>query len=127
MYDLNRIFSDTLNFRNKIYEPEFTIPADSFIYSIEYQNFIKYKKYTDILKQKRNLDKIEPLDQHFIKEYKNLNPQYYYTYFELGEYYAALKQNEIALEYYKIALKFEVPRLTEIQLIEGRIDAANQN
>lgn len=127
MYDLNRIFSDTLNFRNKIYEPEFTIPADSFIYSIEYQNFIKYKKYTDILNQRRNLDKIEPLDQQFIKEYKNLNPQYYYTYFELGEYYAALKQNEIALEYYKIALKFEVPRQTEIQLIEGRIDAANQN
>jgi hypothetical protein len=126
MYDLNRIFSDTLNFRNKIYEPEFTIPADSFIYSIAYQNFIKYKEYTSILKKIRTKDKIEPLDQYFIEEYKNLNPQYYYTYFELGEYYAALNQNEKALEYYNSALKLEVPRLTEIQLIEGRIDAVNQ-
>jgi tetratricopeptide (TPR) repeat protein len=66
------------------------------------------------------------LDQYFIEEYKNLNPQYYYTYFELGEYYAALNQNEKALEYYNSALKLEVPRLTEIQLIEGRIDAVNQ-
>ena len=36
-YDLNRIFSDSIDFNHEIYTGDLTLPADSFLQQQEYQ------------------------------------------------------------------------------------------
>ena len=42
-YDLNKIFSDTVDFQHEIATRELTIPEDSFIRQKDFKQFIQYK------------------------------------------------------------------------------------
>ena len=43
-YDLNRIFSDSIDFNHEIYTGDLTLPADSFLQQQEYQQLMAYKR-----------------------------------------------------------------------------------
>ncbi len=121
-YDLKTIFSDSLNIHNNIFDSSLTIKPDSFLYSTDYKDFVRFKELTKQLRKKLNKNSNQPIKKALIEEYKNLNPQYYYSNYLIGEYYRHLNNKEKALEYYNIALKKEIPKQANINLILEKIE-----
>jgi hypothetical protein len=110
-YDLKKVFAETNVISNKdlnIEETSKTIPADPFLYSNEYKNFVLFKQlrsYVDYCGTSRHNLVVEPrLIEAFIKS----NPESYLTYWTIGNYYRGKKENENALHYYSLALDKEV-------------------
>ncbi|MEN8121047.1 MAG: C45 family peptidase, partial [Bacteroidota bacterium] len=118
VYDLNTIFSDTLDFYSDVFDSSLTIKADPFINSEEYIKFKKYKEITKLLQKNLNQESIKPFDEDFFENYRKLNPEYYYTSYIIGEYYRKIKNKNKALKYYKMALQKEIPRQDEVNLIK---------
>lgn len=50
-YDLNRIFSDSIDFNHEIYTGDLTLPADSFLQQQEYQQLMAYKRLAPVLRK----------------------------------------------------------------------------
>lgn len=119
-YNMDKIFNDFVALRKKIeiYETNLTIPADSFLYSQDYQNFIKFKEISQLIQSSiENNEKIVFPDKNYI----STNPEFFMTYSLLGDYYKKSKQYDKAIEYYNIALKKEIPTLQEKEkIIEKR-------
>jgi hypothetical protein len=118
-YDLEKVFSTdiaTIRDNQEIYSSELIIPADSFLYSREYGNFVKYKKMTSELNEMRAVGNTLP--DHFVEEYLSSNPNFYLTYVHMGDYYRKLKENSLALDYYDYALTLSIPQTYEKERIE---------
>jgi hypothetical protein len=111
-YDLNKVFSLTpaeITSDHEIYVDSLTIPADSFLASKEYLNFMKYLGMTEKLKEytKREI----PLPESFENSYIQSNPQFYLTYSNIAGYYRVVNKPEKAYNYYQMALSKEVAGL----------------
>ena len=115
-YNMDKIFKNFVALRKKIeiYETTLTIPADSFLYSKDYQNFIKFKEISKLIQSSiENNEKIVFPDKNYI----STNPEFFMTYSLLGDYYKKSKQYDKAIEYYNIALEKEIPTLLEKEKI----------
>lgn len=119
-YDLNKIFSDTINFRKEIYSAEYTIPADTFLHSTVYQDVLTFKRMTKDIKQHTRMGLVIPNDS--LQQYRASNPEYYYTLDILGDYYYSQKQEDRAREYWQEALNKFLPKLSEKERIEKKIN-----
>lgn len=118
-YDLNRIFSDSVDFHTEITTQELTIPEDPFINHSNYTQFQLYKRINQTLRRKAELE--ETVDPKVLEIYKKANPSFYYSYEVLGDYYAAVKQTETALDYWKKALTLPIPKQAEKERIQQKI------
>lgn len=115
-YDLNKIFNiSTDSLLNDIDEKELVIKADTFLYSDEYIKFNAYKNYINLYKSGKDFSENE------IDKFKNSNPEYFYTYFVIGNHYQKRKEFNKALEYYKIALSKEITTFNDKLKIEQEI------
>ena len=127
-YDLNKVFAEAPGLKEKkeLYEKQLTIPADSFLYSSSYGKFIAYKKYRELFKyiHKHKLD--YKIDSKTITTFINLNPEYYETYFLLGNYFADKNDKEQALKYYNSALTKEVTTVQDKEAIAKSIMKLNK-
>ncbi|MCD4665945.1 MAG: choloylglycine hydrolase [Bacteroidales bacterium] len=119
-YDLNKIFT-TFSIpekRTEIYETAMSIPADSFLYSEDYQNFIKFKEISKLIQI--SIDDNENIifpDKNYI----STNPEFFKTYSLLGDYYKKSKQYDKAIDYYNISLEKVIPTLQEKEAIEKNL------
>jgi tetratricopeptide (TPR) repeat protein len=108
-YDLNKIFSldkEQIIMNKEIYTIEMTIPADTFMYSKEYNSYTKFLGMTEELK--RYSDSKKSLPATFEQTYIQTNPWFYLTYYNLGNYYRDKKDYYRAYGYYQNALSKEV-------------------
>jgi hypothetical protein len=111
-YDLNKIFSldkEQIIMNKEIYTIEMTIPADTFMYSKEYNSYTKFLGMTEELK--RYSDSKKSLPATFEQTYIQTNPWFYLTYYNLGNYYRDKKDYYRAYGYYQNALSKEVAGL----------------
>jgi len=119
-YDLDKVFKDfpALKENIEIYEKPLNIPADSFLFSVDYKNFKKFKKISQLIHNAIENDiEIELSDKDFIKT----NPENFMTYLFLGNYYYYKKEYQKSLDYYEVALSKEVNSLREIKIIKEKI------
>ena len=122
-YDLKKLFSKYAGMKNntEISEQQYNITADTFLLSDEYKNFEKYK----ILKYKiiENIDceNCELINQKQIINFVSLNPEFYYTYSLVGDYFKKNNKISEAIEYYKKALNKEIPIVEERLKIEEKL------
>ncbi len=97
------------------------IPADSFLYSQEYKNYKVFKenksKLQTTLFKGINIDKFDK----FANEIINNNPNYYYGYMIIGDYYYEHENMEKAKEFYKKSLKLEIEHRSSIIKMKKRI------
>ena len=108
-YDMNKVFSMTreqILMNHEIYTEDLTIPADTFVCSKNYANYIKYLSMTEELKA-HTKSRI-PLPKLFEQSYIMTNPFLYLTYSNLGDYSSNMKDYSQAYEYYQNALSKEV-------------------
>lgn len=111
-YDLNKVFSLTkeqIIQNQEIYDPELTIPADSFFYSNEYSGYVKYIEMAAILKEYSGSKKLLPAS--FEQDFIQTNPRLFTVYSQLGDYYYEMKNYEQAYYFYQSALTKEVAGL----------------
>jgi len=95
-YDLHKIFALRGMKENKeICEPSLTIPADSFMQSREYKNFLLFRNYKQRIADGGSINADSLVAS---------NPEYYHTYVIAGDYLFKQKEYAAALPYYKTAL-----------------------
>ncbi|MBN2275268.1 MAG: choloylglycine hydrolase [Bacteroidales bacterium] len=113
-YDLKRVFSldkEQIITGEEICVEEMIIPADTFLFSDEYQNYKKYLQMTEELKFcKKNKT---ALPDSFLRVYLTTNPHLYLPYYYLGSYFYEMKDYARAYDYYQAALSKEVAGLNK--------------
>lgn len=119
-YDLNKIFSDTVDFHREIATPELTIPEDYFIKQADYKQFIAYKKLTKLIREKTR--RKETIEARVLNLYEASNPSFYYVYEVLGDYHAATRQTATAIAYWQKALTLPIPKQAEKERIQQKIN-----
>ena len=119
-YDLNRIFSDSIDFNHEIYTENLTVPADSFLQQQEYQQLMTYKRLAPVLR--KQIKKKERLDEQTLHAFQHANPHFFYVYELLGDYYHATGQQDKALRNWKKALLLPIPKRSESERIEHKIN-----
>ncbi|MFW5793098.1 MAG: C45 family autoproteolytic acyltransferase/hydrolase [Bacteroidota bacterium] len=115
-YDLNKVFSDSIDIEGDIYIEDLNIPEDDFLHSEEYQNFLVYKEkskqFEKQLKQKKH-----NIEEQEILEFLKLNPEFYNTWLIAGDYYKSTGNMAEAIKHYQTALSKEIPWKSEEEKI----------
>lgn len=119
-YDLNKIFSDTVDFQHEIATRELTIPEDSFIKQKDFKQFIQYKQLGKLIREKTKQKEV--IESDTLALYEASNPSFYYVYEVLGDYYAATGQTETATAYWQKALTMPIPKQAEKIRIQQKIN-----
>jgi len=122
-YDLNKVFAEASGLKTKkeVYEKELNVPADSFLYSKEYKKFVAYKLFKEGFQIKHKHNVKEVIDSKTITTFIQSNPEYWETYFILGNYFKDEKNISEALKYYNLALTKEITTVQDREAIEKSI------
>lgn len=106
-YDLKKIFNDSLPNTQKGFEPALTIAADPFVNTQAYRNYEAFRKESKRIKQLISAE--QSINGQVLKDFLALNPNYYYGYKLLGDYFAMQQNNEKAIAFYTAALRRDIP------------------
>lgn len=122
-YDLDSVFSKELNLEGKkgLSLKEFMIPADTAFGQDSVAQYLGYKDM--LLRIQHAIDEKEIIqsEQTFFRDLIQHNPEFYYTYYILGNYYQVLGNTALAKEYYNLALTKEASSLLERERIIEKI------
>jgi isopenicillin-N N-acyltransferase like protein len=125
-YDLAAIFNNVTDFNNDAFLSDFTIPEDDFLHSNDFSNFRSYKEMTAKIKAQIKNGQAKEISAADIQLYENLNPEFFYTYVVIAEYYNSINETDKALMYYQKALSKEIARQTERVSIENQIASLSE-
>lgn len=124
-YDLNTIFSDSLDFTKDIAEKRFEIPPDDFQYTNEYADYQTFKQYDK--KMDEVISAKQTVDNSFISNFIRLNPDYWLVYYKAAKYYYIHKQYDLAKEMFEAALSKEVTTQYDVQNIHKYLKKSEKN
>jgi len=126
-YDLTKIFAEatSLKTNKEINKSNFTILADTFLQTKAYKNFVLFKKIKDYVRFCTNCKYSLKVDEDILQAFVQSNPNSYYTYQIIGDYYKKEGEKKLALNYYKIALTKEIATNKERQEIQKQIVKLN--
>ena len=122
-YDLKKIFSEYPDLQEKIEIRNVaeSIPADPFLYTPEFKEYMEFRQLKFDIKDCLALEEECELSDAFLKESLALNPEYWYGYELVGDYFRIKEDNKIAREYYETALSKVVPTLGEENRIREKM------
>ena len=98
-----------------------SIPADPFLYSKAYTDFLLFREKSDHIIQITKEGKRMKNDNDVIKNYISLNPGYYKSYVIAGDYYAAIDSTAKAERFYKFSMTKEFEKNSQRQETENKI------
>jgi isopenicillin-N N-acyltransferase-like protein len=120
-YNIDSAFLNVSSGGEKIlYNQSLNIPADSFLHSREYFDFLAYriiKKYVQLAARSKSVLASEAQLLALV----HTNPDYYYSYALAGEYYLAHENKREAKKYFTIALLKDPSCLNERNKIEREL------
>ena len=115
-YDLRRVFAlEGLQTDHEIRDSAFSIPADTFLKTADYQNFVRFRQIREQLRR-GTAGKLD------LAAFIRLNPEYYHTYVLAGDYLFTQKKYNEALQQYQTALTKEIATLPEKHHIDRQIE-----
>jgi hypothetical protein len=95
-YDLNKIFAmHGLQVNHEVYDSALTIPADPFLQTRDYQNFLTFRHLKSEIMDGKEVN---------LQQLVASNPEFYHTYVLAGDYAFKRKQYAAAKQYYQTAL-----------------------
>jgi predicted choloylglycine hydrolase len=118
-YDLYKIFHTfaRMKHRQEISDTNRSIPADVFLFSDDYDRFLRFRQMKDTLvnlvEQKEKLQN----EDSFMGSFIRTNPESYEVYSLAGDYYLNQDDTRKASGYYRKALQKEIPRWSEKEKI----------
>lgn len=126
-YDLNKIFAEApaLGKNKEINEQQLTIAADTFLQTKAYKGFLRFKKIKNYLRFCTNSKYELRVDDDIIQAFIKSNPNSYYTYQIIGDYYKKIGDKKPAANYYQKALTKEIATNKERQEIQKQLAKLN--
>lgn len=121
-YNLDSVFNKakTIDVNNDINENEFTISEDDFLKTTTYQKFLLFKQLKNYIQFITKKSASLKLDKKFEDAFIASNPESYYMYQILGDYYLSREKYTEAKKYYSLALTKEIATLKEeVQIKES--------
>jgi len=114
-YDLCKIFNTFAGLQEKteMTEPDMIIPADPFLKTDSYKQFLRYRGMRKVIIKVISMTNPVLLNHTFFKEYEASNPGYYEVYSLSGDYWMKVGDMSAAIRSYKLALDRTIPRLPE--------------
>ena len=127
-YDLNKVFEVAARLKEKkeIYETNKTIPEDPFIYSKQFADYTNFKKIKNYIHYCTKSEFNLIVNETVIKNFIATNPESYYTYQIIGDYYKKTGELDKAVFNYNIALTKEVATEKEALKIKELIIACTK-
>ena len=110
-YDMATVFKDDVGLKEnrEIIDSNLTIPADTFLQSNRWKGFLLYREDKAAIKTALKEKKpIEGDETAFVNTMIAADPNYWETYYWLGEYFRSRGNKEKAIAYYKTAMGKEV-------------------
>lgn len=128
-YDLNKVFKEAPGLTNNREIQEFTktIAADTFLMTKQYQNFLHFKQLKHYIQFCTRSEYSLSVDEKYITAFVQSNPNSYFTYWIVGDYYSKMKDYSRAREYYETALTKEVATQKEADKIKELVLGLNQS
>lgn len=127
-YDFDSIFAEAPSYKvdKEINDAAYTIPADSFLLSDGWKNFLTYKSSKEQIKAA--IKKKAPIENEsaFIGQFLRSNPEEWETYYWTGELYRAEQNKEKAEVFYHQALTKEINDSSEVYKIKKLIKECNK-
>lgn len=112
-YDLRKVFSLAgMKQNQEICETSLNIPADAFITTAAFRNFVQFRRF------KQRISEGQPID---VDSLVASNPEYYHTYVLAGDYLFKKGDHHKALNFYKLALTKEIATKKEEAHIKEQI------
>lgn len=127
-YNLDSVFANakTLHENKAINISKYTIPEDPFLKTKNFQDFLHFKNFKHYIQFiTKASDKIQ-LSAQFENAFIQSNPQSYYTYQILGDYYSSRKNTQKAAQYYELALNKEIATIKEERQIKESLAKCNE-
>lgn len=115
-YNLDSIFSRKSNLALSFEDENLNIAKDSFIETIEFKNYQKFK--IEDHKMDLYLKNKETVSFEFIQNYQSLNPDYWVVYYKAGLYFYQKKYFQLAQSNFEKALTKEITTVPEKETIE---------
>jgi hypothetical protein len=117
-YDLKKVFAmHGMKENHEIVDSALTVPADSFITTSAYKDFVLYRSYKQRVADKESIN---------IDSLITSNPEYYHTYVIAGDYLFKQKNFAKAKQEYTTALTKVIATKQEEEHIRRQIDKCNQ-
>lgn len=117
-YDLNKVFAlGGMKENREICESALTIPADSFLLTNDYKNFVRFWSYKQQVGDKKDVN---------VDSLIATNPEYYHTYVLAGDYLYRKKKYTTAKKYYQLALTKLIATKKEENHIKKQIQNCTQ-
>ena len=109
-YDLKKIFAEapTLKDNRELNESELTIPADSFLLTDNWKNFLEWRKLREEIKEATKNKHLLNNENQSVASFTNDNSEFWETYFYLGEYYKSRNDKPTSIKYFTTALNKEI-------------------
>ncbi|HTX89523.1 MAG TPA: C45 family peptidase [Bacteroidales bacterium] len=126
-YDLFKIIHTFAGLRKnrEITEPELTLPPDTFIKTLEFSQFMKFRELRTKVADFVRSGKPDHPGGIPIRELIRSNPQYFGTYELAGDYYGKLNRPDSAACYYRRALGKVIPRESDRERIIRKLVQSN--
>ncbi len=124
-YDLKKVFAEApgLKENRELKEIDLTVPADSFLLSDNWKNFLEWRELKQQIKKATDnrsaLSNEEAVTESFVK----FNPEFWETYFYLAEYYKSKNDKSSAKRYFELALAKEVNDKHEVNKMQTNLKA----
>lgn len=120
-YNLDSVFAGAskLNADKAINVEALTVEADPFLQTQAYKNFVLFKQLKNFIQTITKKTTLLELDKKIERVFIKSNPESYYMYQILGDYYLSRKNNAEAKKYYELALTKEVATLKEEEQIKA--------
>lgn len=118
-YDLNKIFAGVSGSDQAINDESLTIAADTLLGQPAFEGLMEFKRLTPVIRRKATLG--EAISGDTLARYRQSNPNYFYTYEVLGDYYFASRDESAARQHWRKALTLPIPRQSERQRIEKKL------
>lgn len=117
-YDLNKIFAHPTD-TGELRIDSLSLPADTFLNSPVYQQLLTYKNLAKDIRH--SIDSHTALDKTLLDEFIASNPEYYYSWQLVGDYYQAFGAKERAILCWQTALTKEIPKEGERTALQEKI------
>jgi len=116
-YQLDSVFNHPKIMSSSIAQIEKDIPADSSFLNHDYKRYLRFVKMRDKLKSNESVDAMA-----FIKS----NPNYFYTYELLGDWYSNKNNLTQAISCYRSALQLFIPNEFEKKRIQEKLNSLEE-
>ncbi len=116
-YDLNKIFNSKPTTNHEVYEVDLTLPADSFLFTDQYTQYVKFAPYRFPFNPKEN---IQP--DSIVK----WNPNSYHSYMLAADYYFDRNDWAEAIPFYEQGLTKEIATVQEREHMEKNLLLCNE-